>query len=119
MRSDFNKLKPRPPAGAVRPVDERSAPTEVERRRRRAYGRCFASCASRTRTPKGVLVKSGSPARTVALRRQRVITVNIISEQAALTRKEELVWQSIIGYDGIDLPFESDSFDLVVTRYAF
>jgi hypothetical protein len=26
---------------------------------------------------------------------------------------------SFVGYDGIDFSFESDSFDLVVTRYAF
>ena len=26
---------------------------------------------------------------------------------------------SFVGYDGIDSSFESDSFDLVVTRYAF
>ena len=51
-----------------------------------------------------------------------VIGLDIVSETLEANRfranKEGIMHLSFVSYDGIDFPFETDSFDLVVTRYA-
>ena len=47
------------------------------------------------------------------------VGTNSLNKKEMRAAAEGIKNLSFVGYDGIDFPFESDSFDLVVTRYAF